>query len=367
MEQTKKEKLIERLSARTDMDEIFMDIWEYLAPDYPVQIFIGCRGMGKTYSALRGAHKHALQGKGRYIYMRRTSDQLDAITDGKTGEGLNPFKPLNQDYQMDVGLHYVRKKVAIISDRYLNSKGQTVYEGDYGYGLGMSGIATLRGIDASDCIDWIYDEFIKEKHQNRMQGEFDAIMNAYETFNRNREILGRPPLRLWMLSNSNDIYNEMFKGLHLVHDAEVMVRKGHHHKYYKDRGLALHILEATKEYIQEKENTALYRLTKGTDFADMALRNRFAYNDFSLIKYLPLQGYQPVCHVDDGYLYRKKGEGKFYVCYAPAKCEGFNSKLPHDTMNFRRSYGAMLADRYARGDITFESYELKELFLGLIL
>ena len=35
-------------------EEIYVDLMDYMDDDYPFQIFVGCRGMGKTYSGLKG-------------------------------------------------------------------------------------------------------------------------------------------------------------------------------------------------------------------------------------------------------------------------------------------------------------------------
>ena len=215
--------------------------------------------------------------------------------------------------------------------------------------------------------DWFYDEFIRQRHEPSFSGEFDAIMGAYETFNRNREFDGSPAMRFWAVSNAVDIYNVLFKGLHLVHDAERMAASGKQHRYYKDRRLAIHLMQPTEAFRQMKAKTALAQLTKGTEYYDMAFNNDFAYNDFSLIKYQPLTGYRPYAALDDAYIYCKKGEERYYVCYAKCKCERFNSKLRQDVMSFQRNYGVRLVSPFRDGRIYFESYELKELIIGVIL
>lgn len=350
-------------------EKIYVNIMDYIDNNYPFQIFIGCRGMGKTYSSLKGCYLRCSESgmQEKFIYMRRTQKQLNHITDGTQGEGLNPFKPLNRDMGINVGFKTIQKDVTGIFDRQDKDGGYTYLPGQYGYGLAMTTVASIKGIDASDCVDWIYDEFIKEKHEKRMAGEFEAVMNAYETFCRNREFLGKPPLRFWALSNANDIYNVLFIGLGIVNDAEKMVRKGQQHKYYNDRGLAIHIMKPSEAFADMKDKTALSKLTKGTKFHDMAFGNQFAFNDFSLIGYKNLTGYRPFCRVGNAYIYAKKGERSFYVCYARAKCEGFNPELEQDVISFRRRFGTQLVDPYADGCLTFESYELKELILSLIL
>lgn len=345
----------------------FINIYDYADINYPFQIFIGGRGVGKTYSALRGA----ITGKcaGKFIFMRRTASELDLLLDSDRGEGVNPFKPINSDLNVNIGMRTIVKNMAGIYHREIcTDNGRLMHIGTpIGYAVALSTLSSIRGIDFSDCTDWIYDEFIPERHVRKLHGECDALLNAYETVNRNREFNGAPPIRLWLLANSNDIYNPIFAGLGIVSTAEKMINKGKSDMYLKERGLAIHILPPKDSFREKKSKTALYRLTKGTQFYDMALGNDFAYNDFTLIGYRKLTGYTPVCAVDDGYIYRKKGDGEYYVCYAPARCPAFKSTKAQDVIRFRQQFGCMLQPYFVAGRLYFESYELKEKILSLIL
>lgn len=346
----------------------FINIFDYADPQYPFQIFVGGRGLGKTYSALSGA---SVDGKcdGKFILMRRTANELDIMLDSDTmGEGANPFKEINDDFNVNFGLKRIVKNLAGIYRREDSETGKPRHIGTpIGYGVALSTMASIRGISFSDCTDCFYDEFIPEKHVKKMKGEFDALMNAYETINRNREFIGKPPLRLWLLANSNDIYNPIFSGLKIVSEAERMQRQGKMHRYIKERGLAIHLLPPKESFRQKKSQTALYKLTEGSDFADMALNNSFAYNDFTLIGYRQLQGYIPVCSIGDAYIYRKKGGEEYYVTYAPCKAVHFNSMVEQDVIRFRQQFGCMLQPYFVAGKIIFESYQLKQDILALIL
>lgn len=345
--------------------EDFINIYDYADKNYPFQIFIGGRGTGKTYSALKGVTEPIYDSK--FIFMRRTQNELDLLLDTDRGEGLNPFKPINRDYERNIGFKKIFKNVAGIYNRTVENDKLMHIGAPIGYGIALTTIASMRGLDFSDCSDWIYDEFIPEKHVRKIHGECEALFNAYETINRNREFIGEPPIRLWLLANSNDIYNPIFIGLGIVSEAEKMKRRNIPHKYFKDRGLAIHILPPKESFIEKKSNTALYKLTKGSNFYDMALNNDFAYNDFSLISYRKLSGYVPVCSLDNAYIYRKKGDSEYYVCYANAKCPSYNSNESQDVIRFQQQFGCMLQPYFVSGKLFFESYELKEKILSLIL
>ena len=342
----------------------YINIWDYKDPAFPFQIFIGGRGCGKTYSALSGA----LDLPDKFLFMRRTAQELDLMLDSeKYGEGANPFKPINRDKKRDIGLSKIVKNMAGIYNREMVDGKLCPVGAPIGYGVALSTISSIRGVDFSDCSDCIYDEFIPEKHVRRIKNEGCALLNAYETICRNRELSGEDSLRLWMLANSNDIYNDVFIELGIVSDVEKMVRQGKNNRYFPDRGLAIHLINNNDEFIDAKRETALYKLTAGTQFAEMALENKFSYNDFSLIKHENISGYRPICHIGKAYIYAKKGDKLLYVSYAPARCPEFDIETEQDRKAFYAEYGRRIHRYFIMSRITFESYELKQTILDLIL
>lgn len=347
----------------------YVNIFDWKNPLYPFQIFIGGRGTGKTYSALCGALDKSVV-PDNFIYMRRTANELKTILDDdKRGEGANPFKPVNRNNQTNIGFRLIQDNIAGIYHREPGDNGKLMHTGaPIGYGLALSTIASIRGIDFSDCSDWFYDEFIKERHVRAITDEGGALLNAYETVNRNRELDGKPPIRLWLLANSNDIYNPIFNELGIVSEVEKMLRTGKSDRYLKERGLAIHLLQPAGSFIEAKKETALYKLTKGTRFYDMAIDNKFAYNDFSNISYRNVTGYAPVCAINDiCYVYKKKGEKEIYVTYTPAKTPMYHTAQKNDELRFRREMGSWLQPFYVAGKMIFESYELKEMLVNLLI
>lgn len=348
------------------MKSRFINIWDYKNSDFPFQIFIGGRGTGKTYSALKGA----LLNKNKFLFMRRTAQELELMLDSdQRGEGANPFKPINNDINTNVGMRQIVKNMAGIYNRAVNDEGSLECAGaPIGYGVALSTISTIRGVDFSDCTDMIYDEFIPEKHTRKIKGEGEALFNAYETVNRNREFDGRhKPLNLWMLSNSNDIYNPVFIELGIVNIVEKMLKEGKSDRYLGYKGLAIHLINNNEDFVSEKKKTALYKLTEGTRFYDMALNNSFAYNDFSLIGYKPIAGYTPVCAVGEAYIYRKKGANELYVTYAIAKCPQYDPNKEQERRQFMADYGINIYNYFRKSLITFETYDLKAQILDIIL
>lgn len=349
----------------------YLNIFDYYDRRYPFQIFVGGRGTGKTFGALSGTigkiDTHGIHMRDP-IYMRRTGAELELLFDSPKGEGANPYKKLNSFYHVNYGIKEIKKNLGGIYHRVENEEGRFDHQGlPIGYATALSTLASIRSLDFSSSTDWFYDEFIPEAHVRKMKGECDALLNAYETINRNREFDGEEAVRLWMLSNSNDIYSPIFVGLGIVDTVEKMLQKRLQHKYIKERGLAIHILDSPQEFIDAKKQTALYKLTAGTKFSDMALENKFSYNDFSLVAYRNVTGYIPFAAIDDIYLYKKKGSREIYLTYTPSRVEHFFSDELHSLKRFQQKHSGLIYDRFVRQDTIFESFAIKEKILDIIL
>lgn len=340
-------------------DDIYIDVFDLLDPLYPFSFIIDGRGVGKTYSALRGV----VELQEGFILLRRTEEERRLAT------VLNPFAALNNDYGWDICTAKITKDITGFYHGTLNSDGLLVPSGaPIGYLLALSVLHKVRGLGIStDFIKWIvYDEFIPEPHVREIQEEAFAFFNAYETLCRNRELSGFEPIKVIALANSNRLNNPIFRELKLIRPLEVMLRTGKTNVLRDvDRGIAVHYLKPSEAFLQKKSVSAIAKLTAGTKYSDMALKNEFALEDFSSISRVNTSGYSPFFSVGAACVWRKKGEshqlfcsyqqGSFAYRYAPAN--------KADKMLAQSRHGLYMRKAYANGWIKFESFELKELFL----
>ena len=219
----------------------------------------------------------------------------------------------------------------------------------------------MRGFDASDIQLIIYDEFIPEKHERLLKNEADALWNAYETMNRNREIKGCAPIQLLCLANANDITNPVFESLKLIRIADRMQR-GNSDRWTDDkRGIQLIMLHRSP-ISRQKAGTVLYKLTSGSDFEAMALDNDFNINT-QHVRPRPLNEFIPVCSIGELCLYRHKSENRLY---ASTHVSGvFNKKYSFsdtDRLHYQRLYRSHW-DMYVSGKVDFEDVLSEKLFL----
>ena len=240
----------------------YVNVRGILDEGYPFNFLVGGRGTGKTYTTL----KVAKEDHRRFMLMRRTQSQADLISKPE----FSVFKPLNED----LGWNVMVKSISKYNSMFYEPGDDEEMLHPIGYTCALSTLSNMRGFDASDIQLLIYDEFIPEKHERLLKNEADALFNAYETMNRNRELKGVAPIQMVCLANANDITNPVFESLKLIRVADKM-QKGNSDRWTDDkRGIQLIMLHRSP-ISKKKSETVLYNLTDGSEFANMALDNDF--------------------------------------------------------------------------------------------
>lgn len=265
-------------------------------------IIIGGRGTGKTVTALGECQLADI----RIVYMRRTQAQLD----NAGTRDLSPYKAVNNVYGCCVEPDPAGKNLYKFS-RIIYDDDKRIIGDPVAYGVALSTLANLRSIDLSDCEALIYDEFIPEKHERPIRHEAAAFFNAYETINRNREMQGRKPLQVFLMANANSFNVPLLVEMKVTRIISQMQRSGA--ELYISPQKSLLIAQLMDSPIsRKKKETALYRLTEGTGFADMSLKNVFDL-DRSDVKSKPLREYDPICGIGEVTIYRHKSNRRLYV------------------------------------------------------
>ena len=329
----------------------YVNVRDILDEGYPFNFLVGGRGTGKTYTSLKVAKEEGW----KFMLMRRTQSQADLISKPE----FSVFKPLNED----LGWNVMVRRISKYNSAFYESSGndEDPYGREIGYTCALSTISNMRGFDASDIQLIIYDEFIPEKHERLLKNEADAIFNAYETMNRNREMKGIAPIQMVCLANANDITNPVFESLKLIRIADRM-QKGNTDRWTDDkRGIQLIMLHRSP-ISRKKADTVLYHLTEGSEFANMALDNDFNV-DRQHVRPRPLSEFLPVCAIGELCIYRHKSEHRLY---ASTHLSGvFNktfSLTDSDRLHYQRLYRVHW-DMYIGNKIDFEDVLSEKLFL----
>lgn len=327
-------------------DNGYVNIRGIIETGLPFLFVVGGRGTGKTYTALKTVKEDGI----KFFFMRRTQAQADLISKPE----FSPFKALNTDLCWDVGIKSISKYNGAFYDN-AEAGGLPI-----GYTGALSTMSNVRGFDSQDVQLLIYDEFIPERHERPIKNEGAALLNAYETINRNRELQGRKPLQMLCMANANDLSNPIFLELGLVGKAERMKRKGQEVSIDQRRGIGIFML-SNSPISGAKKDTALYRLTTGSEFERMALENDFAEREYSEVKHRPLQEYRPEVAVGELCIYSHKTTGRLYVSTHVSGSPPTYTSGEQDLKRFRRSWGWIYQEDLA-GNIDFE-----EVFCRILL
>lgn len=314
----------------------------------PFLFCVGGRATGKTYGALEDVRQRALDGQGKFAYMRRTQTQADLVRKDE----LSPFKRLDLDHG-----YYTRTAV-------ITKQVSGFYDGDegplLGYCLALSTMSNTRGMDFSDVTDLVYDEFIPEAHERPITGEADALLNCYETINRNRELQGRQPLLLQCYANANNLANPIFNGLGLVDIARKASEKGKEIWTLPERGIVLLFLD-NSPISKAKAGTALYKAAGKSAFSSMSLGNQFKDANDNTIGTAPLQELSPIVAVGDMCVYRHKSTRAWYVNrHVSGNPKRFDTGSV-ELQRFRNSH-IWLWRAYLGRKVFFDSYGTELLF-----
>lgn len=323
--------------------------------DTPFILSIGGRGTGKTY----GAIKYLLENDIKFIYLRRTSAQMELVS-------KDEFSPI-----VKVGADIGKALVCSPLSKYASG----VYElGEDGkpkgraiaVNMALSTMANARSFDASEVKVIIYDEAIPERHERAITHEVDAFLNMYESIDRNRQLNGEPPVKCIVLANANNMEAPILQALNCIKALDAMKKKHQNQRIDKTAGLSIFLLNESP-ISAEKRQTALYRLTMGEgDFSDMAINNSFSKDNYSDIGNRPLSEYNPFAAIGSICLYRHKSTYNWYVSETKSgKPKEFENTLT-DRQRFRK-YAAQSWLDYFEKRLTFENVSAKVFYRAVML
>lgn len=318
----------------------YLNIKGIIAQGLPFNFVVGGRGTGKTYTSLQTVIDERIC----FMFMRRTQAQADLINKPE----FSPFKTLNRDNNWNI----ISKPISKYNAGFYNMQEENESLLPIGYTCALSTVSNIRGFDAQDVTMMIYDEFIPERHERPIKNEGSAFLNAYETINRNRELQGKPPLQVLCLANANDLSNPIFLELGIVKKAENMARKGQEFSIDKNRGIGIFLLKDSP-ISSMKRNTALYKLTSGSEFERMSIDNTFTEVDYANIAVRPLVEYRPIVAVGEICIYAHKNNNKLYVS---THCTGSPSRYSsgeNDLSRFAKAYSWIWGE-YMKNNVEFE-------------
>ena len=288
-------------------------------------ICVGGRGIGKTFGVLKSILDRGL----KFIYLRRTQSQIDTI---KLKE-LNPFKAVNDIAGYDIVSGPLGKYMGGFwhSDEEGKAVGDVV-----GIAVALSTVSNIRGMSTEDFDIVVFDEFIPEHHERPIRAEETAFLNCMETFNRNREFQDKPPLKVVLLSNSNDLDSPILQAIGALRPLDEMIRKRQAYRTIADGAVAIYRY-LDSPITAKKKGTVLYRVSNNEDFSDMALENEFSKANYENVGREDMKQYSPLVSIGGMTVYEHKSERMYYVVDG-VKSEVVYTLYPNSVAAFMRKY-----------------------------
>lgn len=294
----------------------WVNVWERAKRSHcAFNFFIGARGTGKTYGALKHQHEDIVSGDcGKYVYMRLTQTELDICASKED----NPYKKLNAREDWDVHFRKIPK-----TDTYELVELNAAKPITLGSARALGTFANVRGSDFDDYTHILFDEFapaerVRQTPEVKAAGYLFA--QAYETINRNRELEGRPPVCAILLANAFRLNSDVLFYYGLIPIIESMLKTGQKRATLPERSIYIELCDAA-DVSEAKRETALYKALKGNrHIENINLNNTFNDYNLTLVKKVPIVEYIPLCCFADVTIYSHKSTGELYAKRGAVDC-----------------------------------------------
>lgn len=324
---------------------LYFPIWDYVKKyNSFISICIGGRGTGKTYGTLKGL----IEDRKNFIYMRISENELEYSTGNDS-----PFKSINRELGTEIIMKKKNGKYQIYDELTLEH---------YGIGLDLNKGAKAKGSDYSDYSFIVFDEFIPlttvKTATYKKAG--DLLFQFLETVNRNRELEGKKPIRVILLSNAESLDSPILIFWGLSDIIYKMIINEVEFEYLENRDIAIYLPHDVPISSKKKE-TALYKsLPKESKVVNMALENNFYTENFLNVGRLPNNILVPLFSIKNLYFYDVKNTNLVYCCHRKHKRLNFDSYK-----QAKIKIGKELLAMNVNDMIFFENYEVKNEYRNL--
>ena len=327
----------------------YLDMRMIMSNEYTFNFVVSARGLGKTYGALL----YLLETGEKFILVRRSEDEMILCAGSET----NPFNEVATDHGYNVEIKPLNKHMYGV---YVNEE-----KTPQGLIVALTTFQKFRGMNFLSTRYIVYDEFIPQENVKRLKGEGEAVLQMYETVNRNRELKGEMPVKLVCMANSLNINNDTLVAFGVV-DILQRMKKMKREAYIDNYTDMLVIRPAKSPISKKKSETALYKI-RNAKYNKMALNNDFADYYEKNIRSLSLSDFTWKMSFDNMNFYKHKSERKWYVTETRKGMVSANdtyNDTDFERTAFKKKY-YHLYNSYMNGRIVFEVASLEVCFINL--
>ena len=334
-------------------------------PECTIFIVWSRRGPGKTYGSLRYPYRKGFL----TAYMKRTVEDVNTICEyaGDLDFDPSPWKPLNRDFGTNVRPELLKKGLGVFYEADENGKptGKPI-----NYIMALSKMKAVKGMDMSEAEWMIMDEFVPQAGEVVRHAEGEMLLDLYMTLNRDRQKRGRPPMKLMLFANAEQISTPITNELEVVDLMAEMEAKGKNVYVDKEREIFLRHITEDDFPLTDEEKHGMYNVMKGTAWFDKAFGGAFANNDFSMICDMSLKRMRCLYHIHyrkthDIYVYIKPDTGMYYVCDSKGPfVKSFNLDKENDQKRYWMDVGIDLREACIEDRMRFKKYSYYDLMVN---
>lgn len=326
---------------------MYYDLTKILSYNAFLNILIGGRGIGKTYSCSKFVTKQFIKKGEQFAYIRRYKSDLKKSVP-------KFFEALNKNEEFPGHKLYTKGDSFFIDDK------------QCGYAFTLSTAQDLKSSNFSNVKYIIFDEFILEEGQKHyIKNEVESLLGLIETIARLRDI------KIFMLANAVTIANPYFIyfDLSLPYGSDI--------KTFKDGLILVNYIESSEEFIKTKKNSNFGKLIEGTEFGDYAINNTFRLDNKTFVEkktgsskcsfYFQFQNklYGVWFDFNAGKIFVSEDYNpnvQFFACTKDDQTP--NTMLISEAKNY--SCWKIFVKNYKLGNVYFESLKIKQATLELL-
>lgn len=334
-------------------------------PDATVYIVWSRRGPGKTYGGLRYPYRKGF----KTLYLKRTNKDVKTICEyaGDIDFDPSPWAPLNRDFGLNVKPRLLKDGFGAFynADAEGNPAGPVV-----NYVASLNAIKQVKGMDLSEAEWIIFDEAVPQAGEIVKRAEGEMLLDLYETVNRDRRKRGRPGLKLMLFFNAEEISTYITNTLEVVDTMAEMQATGQNILYDQERGILFHHITDAELPRSDIELHDMYRVMKGTAWADKSYGGQFSKNDFSAIEKQNMKHMRCLYHlkyrrINNAYIYLNNKTGCFYMSSRPGNfLTSYDLDRENQQKKFFMDHVLQLREACINDRFKFEKYSYYDLIIN---
>lgn len=269
----------------------FWDIEQTASHNCLFNYILGIRGAGKTYGLLKYLVERYEKTGNRFLYVRRTDEELKKLTTQKHGRLFNHVQVEFEGHDLwaEANVLHYDKEIC-------------------GYAQALTTARKMKSDALDNVRDIVFDEFIIDTvsgQQRYITDEVTAFLELYES-------VARPgardyDVRVWFLGNALSSTNPYFTyfNLQLPYNTDI----------WKKNDFLVQLV-APPELIEAKQGTRFYKMIEGSAYAAYASENKFLRDNPHFIGKKPRDAeYQfTMAYMGNSIgVWRSYKEGRYYI------------------------------------------------------